>query len=184
MAKTRFTYECGHDGVAHGRNRRDADNYAAYKAKEKCWECVKQERAAAAAATTEARALPPLSGTPKQINWANQLRISALDLMEVTTRQILAQVPGIEVDPVIETELSDALALLDTELCGATDASFWIDGHYARYALGSENWVVEQIRDRHLCPAAEQAQETKRRARRQKYCPNCEGAGCDTCLGD
>ena len=151
MARSRFVYECGHSGEVHGRNRRDADNYAARESQKTCWECVKAERAKEAAATTEARALPPLSGTPKQINWALSLRLSALDQMKQTVAEVNRRAAE-HYSEADQHEISDALALLETELLGATEARFWIDGHYESYALGSASWAVNQIRKRNLCP--------------------------------
>lgn len=163
MARSRFTYDCGHSGEVSGRNRRDADNYAARKSQEKCRECITAERATEAAATTEALALPALTGTPKQINWANQLRLAALEQMTLTVAEVNREAAE-HYSEAAQGEIRDALALLETELLGATEARFWIAGHYETFALGSAAWAVHQIRKRHLCPGIERPRPGPRKA--------------------
>jgi hypothetical protein len=151
MARSRFQYTCGHDGEAHGRNRRDADSRAAYYAKDECWDCRNAIRAKAAAEAAQAMALPPLTGTPKQISWAEQIRVKALVTWDMTRADILVHLRG-GLSEKARSELTDALALLDSELHALTAASEWID---ERDTVGGMDWAERQIRSRHLCPTIE-----------------------------
>lgn len=75
--------QCGKEFIhsRHQRNRAAADNYESWAAAniDLCPECFKaahhEQRAAENAETCAAIQLPELTGTPKQIAWANDLRL-------------------------------------------------------------------------------------------------------------
>lgn len=90
MAQYPITHSCGHQRV-HNIVGPDTDTtrrqyIAAKRAEEKCGDCTRadlqQQRAAAGQAAIEqaaAEGLPALTGTPKQIAWAERIRRGAID---------------------------------------------------------------------------------------------------------
>lgn len=78
MAKVTITYACGHEGTIElfGRSA-DRERKAAWLASDVCPDCAakaRAEKAAQIAAEAEADGLPKLTGSEKQIVWAEQLR--------------------------------------------------------------------------------------------------------------
>ncbi len=78
MAKVTITYACGHEGVVElfGRSA-DRERRAAWLASDICPDCAAQkrrEKAMQLAADAEADGLPKLTGSEKQVIWAEQLR--------------------------------------------------------------------------------------------------------------
>lgn len=125
---------CGAEFVhrAKKRNRTDADNYAAWAAAniDLCPACyhaqMREQQAAENAQKAEAFRLPTLSGSPKQITWADDLRLmfaaGASDLCgdDSLMRQ------GVQV--VLDRKLS---------------AKWWIDHRFdVDYAAGLLNHII------------------------------------------
>lgn len=88
MARASFTCaECGESVEIHGRNRRDANSLAEWHERQGhiCDVCTARRRAEESATAAEKSAqagLPALTGTPKQIAWAETLRRELLDRIE------------------------------------------------------------------------------------------------------
>lgn len=87
MAKTYFTYRCGHDGVGHfDGNSRDRDRKGIwYGENHDCEQYIADARKEACELASEAatvQGLPCLSGTEKQITWAKTLRKYKLDTLK------------------------------------------------------------------------------------------------------
>ena len=84
MARAEFQCaECGKDVPVVGRNRADADRLAAWHAKQGhiCADCEAKHRAEENAKAAEANAqagLPALSGSDKQVSWAETIRATML----------------------------------------------------------------------------------------------------------
>ncbi|MFI2318416.1 hypothetical protein [Streptomyces sp. CB00072] len=89
--KTSIGHSCGHQTTAnltgtdvHGERGRTA----AWLATQPCPACARavrdqdrQEQARAAAATAAEQGWPPLTGSPKQVSWAEQIRAEAISTM-------------------------------------------------------------------------------------------------------
>ena len=133
MAKYAITYSCGHAGTT---NIAGPQKYRAAKlarqAEGLCPDCYAEQRAteraraAQEAATKNAEAgLPPLTGTPKQIAWAEQIR--------QRLQPEIAQLQQ-DLDAVRDSAPADKVQSLDraiTRIIHETQASWWIDHRHA-----------------------------------------------------
>jgi hypothetical protein len=132
MARAYFTCPCGEQVAIHGANRREADRKAAWMESRgaQCADCERKTRDAANAVAAEANAaagLPPLTGTEKQVAWAESIRASVLqtiaDARDGRRSPLeLARCWGRDLDP-DDPGLPAALAALQQQ----TAAAWWID---------------------------------------------------------
>jgi len=131
MAKYSITRSCGHNETvnicgtnAHGERERQAE----YEARKLCYECYKSKQAeerkqAATAGAQQAQAenLPELTGSEKQIAWANQIRGKVLAELAELKQQAAAA--GNDWDG---AEAATVRGLVD-QILAHTAASWWID---------------------------------------------------------
>ena len=83
MAKYQVTYRCGHtDTVGLFGSAKQRENKLTWLETSLCTECWKAQQAADAANKARAMELPELTGTEKQVNWAQSIRIKLLDDVE------------------------------------------------------------------------------------------------------
>ncbi len=112
MAKYTITYKCGHTaevqlyGKESERKRKIKWYYTI-----NCPECEARE----AAKVADEKGYPELTGTPKQVAWANQIRNKAVALYE----ELCATAP--------EQNKSLLLSLKDRWVANEVTASYWID---------------------------------------------------------
>lgn len=158
MAKTTFKYICGHDGSAIGRNRRDADYQAFRLAQQDCWECRKAAETAAAAEAAQAHGLPALTGSPKQIAWAETIRHRVLARLAEAiadlprTAEMAASLPrGQRLPQDVVGEITDAAALVENEIHSITESKIWIEKNFPAEARR----LLDEIEERHLAPGYE-----------------------------
>jgi hypothetical protein len=163
MARARFTYACGHEGTVVERNRRTADYRATKLSSEDCWECQCAARNAAAAEKAKERGLPELTGSPKQIGWATEIREATIARSFPEARKEILRYHS-EFSEAARSELNDAFALLENERLAITDARHWIDTR----EQNEERWMLREIERRHLCPTLE-AEIAAYRAERQGH---------------
>lgn len=124
--KTAIEHVCGHTTTAditgpstHGQRERKAE----WLATQLCPACARAQRDAAhrqqaedAAHTVVASHWPALTGSEKQIAWADQIRVAAVaDMEQRLTKQLTADVA------------EQALAYWTHAALRQTDASWWID---------------------------------------------------------
>lgn len=128
MAKHTITHTCGHD-VVH--NLLGKSSYRQWQkerlSNEPCWECQKAARNETAQVHTEAAGLVALSGTEKQVAWANSIRLGKLAEIDKTVAEIKAV-------PASATEKGQRnMAKLD-EIVNAIrskeSASWWIEARH------------------------------------------------------
>lgn len=142
---------CGAQTTVWGRNRRDADDKAAWYQKQ--WHLCDACRAAGRAAENEAaatdnaeRGLPALTGSPKQVAWAETIRSKAVTEIEQAAGSLLAMLAADVVKTLGEGrdielgELRDAATLLIVERRDETSASWWIDHSHT-------DWTVDIRQD-------------------------------------
>jgi hypothetical protein len=163
MAKANFTYACGHEGSVVERNRRAADRRAAYLASQDCWECQKAAQSKAAAEAAQQQGLPALTGTPKQIAWAESIRQQTLAELEKASAALIERQRRSPYSEAAARELEDALALIASEIRNTTNSKTWIED--LRVGAVRDDCLVEQIAERHLCPTLEAETEARRAAR-------------------
>ena len=123
MSKYEIKHICGHTST---KNISD-DNSAEWYASRPCWECVKAEATAKAKSEAEAKGLPALAGSPKQIAWAETIRAEIIEDLE---RSIAGAV------------LSDAGKEAIAMLRGVAGAKWWIDNR-ARPAMDLVKMLYE-----------------------------------------
>lgn len=112
MAKYTITYKCGHTAEVqlYGKESERQSKINWYSTIN-CPECKAREEADKA---TE-KGYPELTGTPKQVAWANQIRNKAVNLYE----ELCATAP--------EQNKSLLLSLKDQWIANETTAKYWID---------------------------------------------------------
>lgn len=137
-------YKCAKCGVEckiyRSGNRREAERYARYLEQQgrMCDDCFKADHQAqyeasvtAAAADPRTAALPPLTGTEKQIAWAQALRLEALPRIEAAGQKILveyeARTKRMGLSATATQEVLDAAHLITIEMRDRQAAQDWID---------------------------------------------------------
>jgi hypothetical protein len=170
LAKYSVEHSCGHTetvqlvGKHKDRERRIEwlENHAV------CSECYATKRDAertaanaAAAQANAAAALPELTGSEKQIAWAESIRKPVCDVLRDARAQLLEKLRA-EFSPAAQQELADALTLLVSERIDRTSASEWIDGRFEfqrDHVLHVQQKLIHEAKSRGLCPTlfAEQA---------------------------
>lgn len=158
MAKASFTHSCGHGGYVVGRNRRDADYQANRLAQQECWECRKTAETAAAAQSAREHGLPPLTGSPKQIAWAETIRQRVLArLAEAISglpreAEIASGLPrGQYLADDVAAEIGDAGALIESEIQAIAESKIWIERDFPT----DPRRLLDLIEERHLAPGYE-----------------------------
>lgn len=155
MAWETITYSCGHTGreQLYGKHEARERTVAARAKYGLCEECAAKARDAQnqrAAQTNAEAGLPSLSGTPKQIAWAETLRAqayraltaegTAMELLRVFTRhaQRLGVTPEMfKATPYAPRDAAMTLmrSLVSKLFAAQTSASYWIDAR----PMGSRN---------------------------------------------
>jgi len=120
MTNYAIHHTCGHsvDTNLTG-NCQARDNRAAWLAKQPCMACVRASEAATAAAGNQAQGLPALTGSEKQIVWAEQLRCEA---MRRATAAATTQAAGQH-----ESLRDDLEAMAARIISRQVSAKWWID---------------------------------------------------------
>ena len=118
--KREITYHCGHSETRSFSGRHSApDAYIEKLSREDCPAC----RAAQAKTRSAAAGLPTLTGSDKQIAWAEQIRQRAVTAFAEAQSVIEAAAP----DADSRQRALDMLATIRTRTMGTTDAGIWID---------------------------------------------------------
>lgn len=151
MAKYGVTHSCGHEVVhqIYGPHK-GRDSKVEWLSSRPCTDCWRKEqdeqRAAASAKAAEAnqaKGLPALTGSAKQIAWAESIRASAIAK--------LGDLPALALDRLSEQaagELRDALILLQSEITDQAEAKWWIDNRDETVVREPAYWVRRQLKDR------------------------------------
>jgi hypothetical protein len=125
MAQYKVTHKCGCE-VTHqlyGKHT-DRDSKLEWLKTQPCWECEKKARAEAAAAKNAG--MPELTGSEKQIAWAEQIRAKQIDQLNQATAkmntrdQVLTDAPD-------KIELYDLTVKVIDDIKNETSAKWWIE---------------------------------------------------------
>ena len=74
----KVTYRCGHEGKIEVYGKADKRNYVvSMKERDLCPECYKKQQQEIATKETKESGFPELNGSEIQIDWANQIRLTA-----------------------------------------------------------------------------------------------------------
>lgn len=124
MAHYDITYTCGHTDrvnlIGPHRSRAARINYMESGP---CFECYKVEKHQAAREQAQEMDLPLLDGTPKQVEWAESLRVQILAKIDAELVAIEAKTPPDHVPTADDRAVLHAVAVITTE----TSARWWID---------------------------------------------------------
>lgn len=83
MSKYEVTHKCGHTVTHHLVGRiRDRDSRASWLEDQDCTDCWKKAQQAEAERVAEAKNLPALVGSEKQIAWASVIRADCVKIMD------------------------------------------------------------------------------------------------------
>jgi hypothetical protein len=128
MAKFQITHSCGHT-VMHQLYGpvKDRQGKADWLAERPCYECYQAERARereeqnrAAAQANRDNHLPVLTGSDKQVAWAESIRASMIPALKKIRHQIAADLN--------REGATEALDIADGAMA-ETSAAWWIDNH-------------------------------------------------------
>jgi len=147
MAKYQITHSCGHTethGIGGTNTRGQRESKAAWLATRVCGECYRAERDAARATKSAESAsanavggMPTLTGTPKQIAWAETLRAEVAAKLLPLRAQIAERADG-------NPRVARAMVAAIDGVMAHTDAKWWIDQRNVTY---NRAWIQAQIAD-------------------------------------
>ena len=170
MAK--ITHSCGHTQThqIYGKHsgfggREEKIAWLEGRLCTKCWKAEKDEQrakeSAEAAEQAKASGLPELTGSEKQVAWAERIRAEILS--EFTIEKVKAwcinAMPPIKSAPddndlksVMKSEFDDSAILIFSEVREQSSAGWWID---RRHTMNVNIYVWEQWKERWraLCPS-------------------------------
>lgn len=119
MAKYTINHTCGHQVTVQLFGKyADRERRIAYLETCECDECRKAKANAAAAAAKEERGLPELTGSEKQIAWANTIREQAYKALDC--------LKPFSTNDKTEAMMDDWKAKMDAH----TESKWWIDKRY------------------------------------------------------
>lgn len=129
MSKYQITRACGHvETVNIGGKVSERDRLASYEARKDCCDCYTAKQTAArkaatqaAAADAQAKKLPALQGSEKQVAWAETIRANMLKMADYLPRFEALEAAG-TIDPV---QASTKRMILRVQACNS--AKWFID---------------------------------------------------------
>lgn len=125
MSQYEITYQCGHTGTIYSYGaRKYNESYLNYLAQEVCASCKIEKENKKAAEISEDMKLPQLTGTEKQVNWANTIR---LKIVKGFPNRVAVELHSLII-PFDKKELKKAFEYVKTNI---TKASFWIELNHA-----------------------------------------------------
>lgn len=135
MAKYNITHTCGHtervDIIGHYTQREKRIEYLESKP---CFDCIRAEQAAAAKAAAaqvqeSGLQLVALTGSPKQIAWAETIRGNTFAAIEAERQEFerVGQINGHSLDELRSSPTAAQIERTRQVLAGKADARFWID---------------------------------------------------------
>ena len=167
MAEYGVRHACGHDEVhrLYGPGK-ERDRKIEWLETTICSECYKAQQAAAretaskqAAKANADAGLPALTGSDKQVAWAETIRRPVVDALIKTRDKVASANRPQWASERAHVEAVKALATVAGEIIAQTSAKWWIDNRN-RFCEGTIDgnpvmvWLYIQIRERGLAPTA------------------------------
>lgn len=119
MAKYTINHTCGHQVTIHFFGKyEDRERRIAYLETCECEKCRRSKSNAAAAAAKDARGLTDLTGSEKQVAWANSIREAAYKCLDT-----LSQFANNE-------QAKQMISNWKQKMDAQTQAKWWIDNRY------------------------------------------------------
>ena len=127
MAKYDVKFSCGHEGTVElfGKSADRERKIAYFEKHGVCSECYKMQQAAAVAEKTAAWELPELTGTPKQIAWAERIRAEVFDKYGAH----------------MQADKSEKTQAFMSFLMAQSSAKYWIDRQDATIRGLAQEWM-------------------------------------------
>lgn len=116
----RFTYVCGHEENIRITSKAHMEEMVAFSKENKCTACMKLD--IAAEPRKSELVLPKLTGTEKQVAWANQIRQKVIENKET----ILPMMQQIAQERIAHYP-TYIMNMLDKFIESESDAAIWID---------------------------------------------------------
>lgn len=107
-----IVYKCGHEENVNLNGRQNSQSYADWLAAGVCKECYQAQKLAERKAYNEAEGLPELTGTERQVAWADKIRYEL--------HRKIKNVLNVYYEDEGKSEFMDWLK-------GQSEAKFWID---------------------------------------------------------
>lgn len=143
MAKHTVTRSCGHEEVVELFGKREdrdwrIENVEEHKLCGECYRKLLDDRNKKALKEAREMGLPELTGTKKQIGWAESIRLDTIERFNNIIRE----------ERVIENkkEMNTAIEVFDHILGTKGSARWWIDN---RDISTSDTWLVGQLAEEH-----------------------------------
>ena len=132
MAKYDVVFSCGHEERIElfGKGTERERKIAWFEKYGLCSTCYKAEQQAVAAKRAEKWGLPALTGSPKQIAWAERIR-----------SEFFLQIEEMEKESGHSAAKNKRFGEFFDWVKGQTEASFWIDHHGTGPALMGREWA-------------------------------------------
>lgn len=134
MAKYNITHKCGHTATHNivGTNSNgERDRKVEYLASNVCYECYKAEQTSAA--KEQNKDLPELTGSEKQIAWAESIRAKKIQSL----KSLLAKVEEMPVND----QTQKATNIINDTINNAS-SKFWIDNRDCGFGV---NWINSKV---------------------------------------
>jgi len=175
MAKYTINHTCGHQvEIQLFGKYEDREKRIAYLETCECYECRKAKDNAAAAAAKEERGLPDLTGSEKQIAWANTIREKAYEALDclmpfasVEKLKVLVGHWRRDMDAQMKEKCLASTEIIKplfdgfkNKMDAQTEAKWWIDNRYSmpeprrdstspswRIALTARNSIIADFKN-------------------------------------
>lgn len=95
-------------------------------------------------------ALPELTGSDKQVAWANKIRADLMPAVDAEIARLLRKAANGDTD-----EAQAVAAAWRAEIANQADASWWIDNRYNRSAAGIVRKAQLAVYDRYMAAQAQ-----------------------------
>lgn len=133
MAQYKVKYCCGHEGYVNltgtNKQREQKLRYLEYNYCPDCYAKQKEEENKIALERSKEMELPSLTGTEKQVAWANTIRIQAIESIEKWLKELEKKAEDVspELKEKAKNTLEEIYEIYEYGLKSFTDSEFWIE---------------------------------------------------------
>ena len=146
MSKYTITRQCGHQETIQIYGKHSGrDNQAEHESTKLCLDCYKAEQEAKRAESSanaskeaEAKGLPALTGSEKQIAWAETIRAAAMAEIE-PLRAAMAKVPADHPNK----KIAEVALEIINKIVSRTSAHYWIENRTKTY---DRSWLSAETK--------------------------------------
>lgn len=158
----KVVYSCGHEGLLYVSGK-SADKQEKIEWAERdgicpaCYAKMKhEEREEARKEEAQKNGFPELSGSEKQINWANEIRSRFF-------RDLTNAIQGVKINDKIQAQIDESMEMFRN----VNEARFWIDNRenavsFLKMLNAYENWKLDHLRETSQQEESEAENEAKK----------------------